>query len=208
MQEIAGLSPEEQEDILKAQANQTYEKSLQAEALVRIERLKQVAARGKMKAIKSWISDFLESDEKLILFASHRDIVLELAEEFEAPHIFGGQSVESVEQAKEKFQTDPKTRIIVCNIQAGGVGHTLTAATNVAFVELAWRPSDHSQAEDRAHRIGQEDAVTCWYFLADDTIDNDIYELLQEKAKVVDAVTDGGEVGDVKILDTIINKLS
>jgi SWI/SNF-related matrix-associated actin-dependent regulator 1 of chromatin subfamily A len=96
----------------------------------------------------------------------------------------------------DRFQNDPDCRVIVLNLAAGGVGLTLTAASNVAFVELGWTPGGHDQAEDRAHRIGQTDSVTAWYLLGENTIDQDIYALIEEKRAVVTAATDGEIVID------------
>ena len=70
-------------------------------------------------------------------------------------------------------------------------GITLTRASNVAFLELEWTPAMHDQAEDRCHRIGQRDAVTAWYLLAANTIDETMARLIQRKRAIVAAVTDG-----------------
>ncbi|CAN5148834.1 hypothetical protein BH20ACT16_BH20ACT16_13720 [soil metagenome] len=72
-----------------------------------------------------------------------------------------------------------------------GQGITLTRASNVAFLELEWTPAMHDQAEDRCHRIGQHDAVTAWYLLAADTIDETMAALIQRKRGIIAAVTDG-----------------
>ncbi len=164
-----------------------------AEQLVRIEALKQLCAKGKLDAVCEWVEDFLDSGEKLVLFAHHREIVKAIAERFGAPSITGDTPAEARQDAVDAFQSDPDTKLIVLNIQAGGVGLTLTAASDVAFVELGWTPAAHDQAEDRAHRIGQTDSVTAWYLLAEDTIDDEIHELIEAKRAVVDEATEGGE---------------
>lgn len=162
-----------------------------ARQLVEIEALKSMVARGKLGAITGWIEDFIESGEKLVVFAWHKEIVKALAERFDAPRITGEMSTSERQEAVDRFQQDPETRLLVANIRAGGVGITLTAASNVAFAELAWTPAEHEQAEDRCHRIGQDDSVTAWYLLAEDTIDTRIYTLLEKKRAVVDAATEG-----------------
>ena len=124
---------------------------------------------------------------------------------FGAPSITGQTPVEARQAAVDRFQTDPDCKVIVLNIRAGGVGLTLTAASNVAFVELDWTPGAMDQAEDRCHRIGQTDQVTAWYLLGEETIDEDIHDLIETKRAVVEAATEG----DVKTQhDTgIVNEL-
>lgn len=96
-----------------------------------------------------------------------------------------------VEAEKQRFQTQDSCRAIVVSLEAGSVGHTLTASSNVVFAEMGWTPGLHLQAEDRCHRIGQTDTVTAWYLTASGTIEDDMAALLVEKAAVVSAVADG-----------------
>jgi SWI/SNF-related matrix-associated actin-dependent regulator 1 of chromatin subfamily A len=69
----------------------------------------------------------------------------------------------------------------VLSIRAAGVGITLTAASTVIFAELSWTPGDLIQAEDRAHRIGQVSSVNIHYLLANDTVDDIIWDVVQSK---------------------------
>lgn len=191
------------DDYIEQQINLARVRSEQAEQLVRFEALKTAAWRAKRSAVVDWIREFLDgSDKKLIVFGWHVEVVDALAREFGAPRIQGGMTTAEVEEAKRRFQNDPDCRVIVCNIKAGGVGHTLTAASDVAFVELPWTPADLDQAVDRAHRIGQTESVTGWLLTASlegrETIEDEIAALLQSKRKVVDAVTDGIESSPVQ----------
>ena len=192
----------------EAHADAAANRARAAEQLVRIEALKKLAARGKMDGVTAWIEDFLESGEKLVVFAHHVDIVQEIGRRFNSPTITGQTDLQVRQSVVDRFQQDPECKLIACNIQAGGVGLTLTAASNVAFVELAWNPGQMEQAEDRTHRIGQKDQVTAWYLLAEKTIDEQIMELIEEKRKVVVAATDG-ETGFEKgnIMGDLIQKL-
>jgi hypothetical protein len=186
--------------------DRAYERAEMARMLLRWEGLKQVCVKGKKPAMLSWLDDFFESSEsKLVLFGIHTDIIEEVAARYKAPMITGKIAKEADRQAAiDRFQNDPACRLIVGNIKAMGVGITLTAASDVAFMELGWNPSQHAQAEDRCHRIGQEWPVTCWYLCAENTIDVELSELIERKRKVVDAVHEGrGEVEDMSIFNEL-----
>jgi hypothetical protein len=166
--------------------------TLRAERLAQIGTLKRLAARGKLAAATTWIHDFLESGEPLIVFAHHEEVQTAILQRFpDAGHLLGRDSTAARQATVEAFQAGDGPQLLVCSTLAAGHGITLTRASNVAFLELEWTPAAHDQAEDRCHRIGQHDAVTAWYLLAAKTIDETIAELLQGKRGIVGAVTDG-----------------
>ena len=178
-----------------------------AEALAEIEGLKQLAVKGKIKAALTWIEDALDSNGKLVVFCTHKFVVDELMAKFEsiAVKIDGSVSGEQRQLAVDRFQNDPTVRLFVGNIKAAGVGITLTASSNVVFLELPWTPGDLSQAEDRCHRIGQEDSVNVYYLLAFNTIEEKIAKMIDRKRKVLDAVLDGKVTEEKSLLSELIN---
>jgi len=161
--------------------------------LVKISVLRRLAAKAKMEAIKEWVQANIDAGEKVVIAAHHRDIVDELALHFGGLKIQGGMKVEEVEDAKKKFQTLPieDAPAIVLSIQAAKTGHTLTAAQKVLFVELPWTPADVDQLYSRCHRLGQKGSVMVTYSIADGTVDEKIYGLIESKRDVVNAAVDG-----------------
>ena len=185
--------------------------ALRAERLVRCNALKLLAARGKLHAALSWIHDFCSSGERLVVFAGHRDIQRAVLARFPtALHILGQDSALARDAALRSFQESDRSdanQLIVCSIEVAGHGLTLTRSSNVAFLELAWTPAKHDQAEDRCHRIGQQDAVNAYYLLAADTIDETISTLLERKRAVIGAVTDGHDRDEDSVLDSLVREL-
>jgi SWI/SNF-related matrix-associated actin-dependent regulator 1 of chromatin subfamily A len=181
-------------------------KASAAEHLVAVTALKQLAAKAKMQAADEWIREFLESGKKLVAFGWHRVIVDQIADKFaNGQKIQGGMKDEDRQATIDRFQTVEEQKVISCNIKAGGVGLTLTAASDVAFFELGWNPGEMDQAADRCHRIGQRDSVTAWQILTKGTIDEDIAQLIEQKRGVVDAATDG--VDDITDKTSILGDL-
>lgn len=181
-------------------------KASNAQAFAEIEGLKQLAVRGKLKQVIDWINEFMEVDTKLVVFATHKFVIDEIMQAFPkiSVKVDGSVTMTERQQSVDLFQNNPDIKLFVGNIKAAGIGITLTAASNVAFVELPWTPGDLVQAEDRCHRIGQKDSVTIHYLLADGTIENKIATLLDSKRKVLDAVLDGVETSQESLLSELI----
>lgn len=171
---------------------ETATRAAAAEHLVAISALKRLAARAKMTPARQWIGDFLATGSKLVAFAHHREIVDLVADEFATGRRITGETpIADRQSAVDQFQTDEDAQVIACSLKAAGVGLTLTAASDVLFVEQGWTPADMDQAADRCHRIGQTDSVTAWTMIAAGTIDEDIAALIEAKRIIVDAATDG-----------------
>ena len=87
-------------------------------------------------------------------------------------------------------------------VNAAGVGVTLTAASHVVFLELDWSPAIMAQAEDRCHRVGQQDSVLCQYYVFRDTIDEWIAKTIIKKDVVATMAlpTDHDDTGESRKL--------
>lgn len=169
-------------------------RALKAEQLAKAGYLKRLVAELKLPSVIDWTQDFLqESDGKLILFAIHTKIIQALYDKFKetATYIDGSVTGHKRQLAIDQFQHDKKTRIIVGQLQAAGVGWNGTAATAVAFAELGWTPGEHDQAEGRAHRLGQENSVSCYYLVGRNTIEDKLCKILYDKQQDLTRILDG-----------------
>jgi len=196
--------------IRETSGDKAADKASEAEHLVAIEKLKQLAIKGKINACIEWIEGYLENNNKLVVFCVHTKIIEILMEHFgeKAVSIYGKTSLKKRNKNVEAFQEDPKIKLLIGNVKAAGTGLTLTAANATATIELAWKPAEHSQAEDRVHRIGQEaDSVFAYYLIAQNTIEEDIAGLLDKKMEVLNQILDGEEVSGGSLLTELIKKL-
>lgn len=178
-------------------------KKLRGEIMVKMGELKKIAAYGKLESAKDFIKQTIDSGEKIIVFVIHHVIVDELLKEFpKAVTVTGRDDQNKKQHAIDSFQNNPDIKLIVCNTKAAGVGITLTASSRVAFIEYPWTYADCAQAEDRAHRIGQKNTVMCTYFLGENTIDEQLYKMIQEKRHIGNTIT--GATDEMK-MDMVSN---
>lgn len=182
------------------------------EAIVEIQKLREIAGYAKLDSAAEWIQDYTEEGAKIVVFAHHRNIIEQIRNKLlsndssyhgTVPVIMGGISNDERDEAVYQFQNNPDAKVILVSITAGGFGLTLTAARAVAFVQLPWTPGDLQQAADRVHRVGQDaDSVDVFNLVAEGTIEEEIADLIISKALVMDLVLDAGRVVNTVDLKT------
>ena len=88
----------------------------------------------------------------------------------------------------ERFQKDPKCKLFLISLKAGGLGLNLTEADYVFLLDPWWNPAVESQAIDRAHRIGQRRQVFACRLIAKDTVEEKVLQLQQSKRELAEAI--------------------
>ncbi len=167
-------------------------------------------ALAKIPYVVDHLKDCLE-EGPVVCFAHHRAVIRGILDAFpDAVSITGDTSLEKRQQAVDDFQGG-KAELFVGNIQAAGVGITLVRSTHVVFAELDWVPGNVSQAEDRCHRIGQDQSVLIQHLVLEDSLDCNLAQALVRKQRVIDRALDqwqqnNDHTGDIVIVpgDTTI----
>ena len=147
-----------------------------------------------MNAAVKWVDDFLEqTDGKIVLICVHKEICNQLQKRYKKTCVLVDGSVTGAlrKKAVRNFQNNPRKRVFIGNIKAAGVGITLTAAHSLAFIEMSWTPGEHTQAEDRIHRIGQKNAASIYYLIAKGTIEEDLCKVITKKQENVSKALNG-----------------
>lgn len=155
------------------------------ERIKMLEDLRLYVAHQKIPAIKEIIDRFVESGEKVIVFAYHKPIQHKLLELYPDSCRIISDDSKTQNENKNLFQEDSDKKIIICSIKAAYMGFNLTAASNVVFAEMDWCSEINNQAEDRAHRIGQLNAVNAWYIVAQGTIEEHVWNVCERKRSVI-----------------------
>ncbi|KAL2459791.1 chromatin remodeling factor18 [Forsythia ovata] len=156
------------------------------------------SAEAKIPAVMDYMGTLIEAGCKFLIFAHHQPMIdsihqFLLKKKVGCIRIDGSTPAASRQALVTDFQEKDSIKAAVLSIKAGGVGLTLTAASTVIFAELSWTPGDVIQAEDRAHRIGQVSSVNVYYLLANDTVDDIIWDVIQSKLENLGQMLDGHE---------------
>ena len=179
------------------------------EHLVHLNAMRILLAKEKVKHSTEIVRDRINQGDSVVVFTNYTEVVEEFQKKFkdQMVQVTGDCTGENRQLAVDQFQKGEKP-LIVCNLIAGGVGITLTKAKYLIFNDLGWVASDHMQAEDRIHRVGQDGSVTIDYVYVEGAeIDERIASMLEEKAGVANAVVDEGKNEEfaVNIIDNVIN---
>lgn len=155
-----------------------------------ISELRKTLGLSKIKASVKVIKEMLEDDDKIVVFCWHKEVAKRLEEELKAYKplvIIGGLSDKKRHETVKSFQAENDHRILIANIQAAGVGITLTKSSRVLFVEPSWVPVDNDQAISRCHRIGQTRSVQATYLVVKNSLDHLILNAHINKNEVIKA---------------------
>jgi len=157
----------------------------------RMHDLRRSTTAGKMPMAMEFVKNAADA-EKVVIFAKHHIVLDALIKEFgdAAVVVTGKVAVNDRQRAVDRFQSDPDCRVFIGQIDAAGTGITLTASSHVIFLEFDWRPGVMEQAEDRAHRIGQLDSVTCSYLVIENSLDDVMLSSVNNKRNTLNETLD------------------
>jgi len=187
----AELAKAEGEDAYKAAAAKLSE--ARRVAFAAISRERHNVALAKVPAVVEHCLNALEDGRKLIVFAHHHDVIDGIRHglgAYDVAVLTGDTPLAERQAAVDRFQSDARCKVFLASITAAGVGLTLTAASHVIFAELDWVPGNVTQAEDRAHRIGQASSVLVQHLVLDRSLDAKLVHTLIDKQDVVDRALD------------------
>lgn len=155
-------------------------------AFEELAKIRKESALSKVPTAVNFIANALENSQKVIVFGHHIEALKEIYENFKDRAVLYTGSVDSVvrQQYVDRFQSDTECGLFIGSIGAAGLGNTLTAASHVIFIEEPFRPSDVSQAEDRAHRIGQTESVLVQHLVYEGDLDHYMINMIMQKEKV------------------------
>lgn len=153
-----------------------------------------ITSSSKLDRMEELCEEIIGNGEKVIIF-SNWTMVTNLArkrlEKYSPAYITGEIQQAVRNEERDRFQNDDTCKIMIGTSPALGTGFTLTAATNVIFLDEPWTKAVKVQCEDRAYRIGTTSAVTVYTLIAKSTIDEKVHDIVEEKGDISDFIIDG-----------------
>ena len=182
----------EKEEENKSKDNDKEEDSI----LNRFSKAYSMTGQAKLPGVKDYVNYLVDNSCKFLIFAHHTEILDAIEEviindKIDYIRIDGKVPVDKRQDLVNKFQNEEDCLVAILSITACATGLTLTKASTVVFAELHFTPSIMIQAEDRAHRIGQESGcVNIHYLFGADTLDVLLFRKLNEKQNIVSTTLD------------------
>jgi SNF2 family DNA or RNA helicase len=171
---------------------QLGEVSADAEALVTLNFLRNVGSRYKVDATCELAEQILGEGRQVVIFTEFVDsarLIAENLKNYGVELLTGETKIEERQNMVDRFQSG-QSKVFVGTIRAGGVGLTLTVASDVILTDRAWTPGDCEQVEDRCHRLGQKNSVMA-YWLQLGMIDEYMNKFLTQKQERIELVLKG-----------------
>jgi SWI/SNF-related matrix-associated actin-dependent regulator 1 of chromatin subfamily A len=173
-------------------------------------KVRKVIAQEKINNTIELAENIIEQGKKVIIFTNFTDTLNQIYNHFgkSAVYLDGSCSKFHRQNAVDEFQTNDKIKVFVGNLKAAGVGITLTSAEAVIMNDLSFVPAEHSQAEDRSHRIGQKNSTSVYYPLFENSIEGAIYDILNRKKKIISTVMGDDTFDEASIIEEMLNMIS
>ena len=156
----------------------------------KLTKVRQIIADEKINQTIEIAENIIEQGKKVIIFCNFTDSLNKIVEHFgkTSVKLDGSMAQHERQYSVDQFQENEKIKVFVGNIKAAGTGITLTSGEAIIFNDLSFLPSDMAQAEDRAYRYGQKCNVLVYYPIYQNTIENIIYDIVNNKKKVIATV--------------------
>lgn len=169
----------------------------------------EIQESAKLDRMEELVEEAVANNNKVVIFSNWTSITDEIYKRLSSKYcgvqVTGQIKDEDRQKAKEEFQNNPKCMFMIGTNGAMGVGITLTAAHIEIFMDIPWNKGSWEQCIDRCHRIGQTENLTIYNLMCKDTIDEKIYNLVEQKGAMSNLLVDGIPQDKGKVVDYLLS---
>jgi len=169
--------------------------------LLKIEEAQKIKESAKLEMLMELVQELREEGRRILVFSQFTSM-LEIIEEqmIHAKIAYSkltGSTLKRQEQI-DRFNAD-ETELFLISLKAGGVGLNLTKADVVIHYDPWWNPAAQDQATDRAYRIGQDKPVFVYKLIVENSVEEKIVQMQEDKKALAQAIYEGKEQGFSKM---------
>lgn len=204
---------------LEAKNELEHDSKVNMNALAAITRLREAACamplvkKGwsdeptKIAALRELVSEIVSGGNSVLVFSQFTgflDLVSEALTKDGVQFFYlqGSTPIKKRQEMVTAFQRG-ECPVFLISLKAGGLGLNLTGANYVIHLDPWWNPAIEQQATDRAYRIGQQQNVTVYHLVAENTIEDKILRLHKTKQNLADALLEGTSQSHAITLDEL-----
>ena len=148
---------------------------------------------SKAQRLKEIIDEAASEGRKILVFSFFLDTIYKIHEFLRDKclnPITGSVNVNRRQEIIDEFDKSPAGTVLLAQINSGGTGLNIQAASVVIICEPQFKPSIENQAISRAYRMGQSRNVLVYRLLCENTVDEKLMNVLEEKQKIFDTFAD------------------
>ena len=153
------------------------------------ERTEGLVVSQKRESLREQLAEAFANGHKVLIFTQYLQALENITEDVRALGVecvtISGSTTDR-QGAVNRFENDPACRAFIATLKTGGYGLNLTAADMVFIYDPWWNKAIESQAIDRAHRMGQKNAVFAYRLIARGTIEEKMLQLQHRKSQLAD----------------------
>ena len=154
---------------------------------------------AKLEALSDIIDTMQEENRKLVVmarFTAELDDIETLLQKRKIGYSVVRGGIKDRDEQVRRFQEDEDCRVFLGQIQAAGMGLTLTAASTMVFYSLDYNMANFDQAKARIHRVSQKENCHYVYLCCRGTIDNKVLRALRDKVDLAKTLVDDYRRGE------------
>jgi SNF2 family DNA or RNA helicase len=164
---------------------------------IMLKRRSATVTQAKFERLEDLVNEHRQADRKVVVYSFFRQVLDEVSEMFgNCAQLTGDSSTLERQQIIDTFTNTEGHAVLAAQIDAGGIGINLQAASVVILMEAQFKPSTEWQAIARVHRMGQSRTVNVHRILAADTIEEHLVKLIEQKTNLFMAYAHDSAIKD------------
>lgn len=196
--ELTDKEYKEYVSILKGMKSDVDEMSKTRETFIsKIHKLKMFVGHIKANRLTDILEDLLEIEEKIVIMTEYIELAYHIYEKYKDIAVIFTSNESQIDrhEAVKNFRENDNIKLFIGTIIASGVGIDLSVASKLIKIGFSWTPADEEQVEDRIHRITSDKtkSIQIITLYCQDTIDEDIIKLLDNKRYIINKTIDNKE---------------